>query len=182
MMHGALVRLRARQEADVAILDAELHDDIAQSVVSTGRPWRPISPGSSASEYRISDPDDKMARFSVVTVDGDELAGEASLWRIDTFNRSAHVGIALRRPYQGKGFGTDAVGVLCHYGFVVLGLHRLQVETLADNDGMLKAAQRNGFVREGVVRQAGWLMGGFADEVILGLLAHEWQARGDATG
>lgn len=181
MLHGALVRLRARQEADVAILDAELHDDVAQNVVGTGRPWRPIPPGSAASHYAISDPDDNMAKFSVVTADGDELAGEASLWRIDTFNRSAHVGIALRPAYQGKGLGTDAVGVLCHYGFVVLGLNRLQVETLADNDGMLKAAQRNGFVREGVVRQAGWLMGGFADEVILGLLADEWgQRRGAA--
>lgn len=181
MLHGALVRLRARQEADVAILDAELHDDVAQHVVGTGRPWRPISPGSSASFHAISDPDDKDAKFSVVTADGDELAGEASLWRIDTFNRSAHIGIALRPAYQGKGLGTDAVGVLCHYGFVVLGLNRLQIETLADNEGMLKAAQRNGFVREGVIRQVGWVMGGFADEAILGLLADEWgQRRGDA--
>ncbi|MER6583566.1 GNAT family protein [Nonomuraea sp. NPDC001023] len=70
---------------------------------------------------------------------------------------------------------TDVVAVLCHYGFVLRGLHRLQIETLADNVAMLRAAGRNGFVREGVLRSSAWVMGEFLDQVLLGLLAEEWK-------
>lgn len=40
---------------------------------------------------------------------------------------------------------------------------------------MLRAAERNGFTREGVRRGAAWVMGEFLDEVILGLLVDEWK-------
>lgn len=74
------------------------------------------------------------------------------------------------------------VAVLCHDGFVVRGVRRLQVGTHADNHAMLKAAERNGFVREGVLRSAAWVLGEFLDEVLLGLLADERTPEGSRTG
>ena len=62
------------------------------------------------------------------------------LWDIDRHNRSAHLGISLLPSARGRGLGADVVRVLCHYGFVVRGLHRLQVDTLADNSAMIAAA------------------------------------------
>lgn len=41
---------------------------------------------------------------------------------------------------------------------------------------MLRAAEGNGFVREGVRRDAAWVTGEFLDGVILGLLVDEWRA------
>jgi RimJ/RimL family protein N-acetyltransferase len=61
------------------------------------------------------------------------------------------------------------------YGFNVRGLHRLQLEMLAENDAMRKAAQRCGFVLEGTLRRASWVSGEFLDELIFGLLVDEWQ-------
>jgi hypothetical protein len=60
------------------------------------------------------------------------------------------------------------------YGFAIRGLHRLQVDTLAGNTAMIRAAERAGFVPEGRLRQAAWAGGDFADVVILGLLAAGW--------
>ncbi|HEX5118232.1 MAG TPA: GNAT family protein [Pseudonocardiaceae bacterium] len=171
---GELVRLRARMEADVPVLEAELHDDVAGTVRGSRRPWRPLSPGAQASRNRVAEPTDREASFSVVTLEADALAGKAALWGINTHSRSAHIGLALRPAYRGKGLGTDVVRVLCHYGFVVLGLHRIQVDTLADNHAMITAAERVGFRREVVERQATFVLGEFIDEAILGLLAHEW--------
>lgn len=51
--------------------------------------------------------------------------------------------------------------MLCHYGFVVRGLQRLQIETLSDNTAVL--------------RSSAWGMGEFLDEVLLGLLAQDWK-------
>ncbi len=85
------------------------------------------------------------------------MAGEASLWGIDPHNRFAHLGFSLRPAFRGRGLGTDVVRVLCDYGFRVRGLHRLQIETLADNEPVLRAAAASGFVVEGRLRETtGW--------------------------
>jgi RimJ/RimL family protein N-acetyltransferase len=124
----------------------------------------------------VSGPDDHAACFSVVELATGELAGEALLWNIDLHNRAAHIGISLLPAFRGRGLGADVVRVLCRYGFAIRGLHRLQAETLADNDAMIHAAGRAGFRREGTLRRSAWVSGDFADEVMLGLLATEWKA------
>lgn len=176
MLRGDKIGLRARHETDVPVLQSELYDDVATRSKADSRPWRPIAPGSTASPYTVSDPTDDAACFSVVQLADDELAGEALLWGIDLHNRTAHIGISLRPAFRGRGLGTDVLRVLCHYGLVVRGLHRLQVETLADNAAMIRAAAQSGFVPEGTLRRAAWVNGDFADEVVLGLLATEWGA------
>ena len=177
MLRAGKVGLRAREEADVAVLHTELYEDIVTHMRADSRPWRPIPAGSSASPYAISEPRDDLACFSAVELATGELAGEALLWAIDLHNRTAHLGLSLRPAFRGRGLGADMVLALCEYGFAVRGLHRLQVETLASNAAMIRAASRAGFVQEGRLRRAAWVDGEFADEVILGLLASEW-ARG----
>lgn len=175
MLRGAKVGLRARRDSDVMTLQAGLYDDVATRVRADSRPWRPVPPNPDASPYRVSEPSDDVAVFSVVDLDqGEALAGEALLWGIDLHNRSAHVGISLLPQFRGRALGTDVVRVLCHYGFGLRGMNRLQVDTLADNHAMLRAASRVGFTREGVLRRAAWVDGAFVDEVVLGLLAQEW--------
>ncbi|WP_172381763.1 GNAT family N-acetyltransferase [Streptomyces sp. MNP-20] len=175
MLRGNKVGLRARHEDDMPVLHAELHDDVANQARSDTRPWRPITPGSKESPFAVDDKEQRHATFSVVELEGGTLVGDAVLWNIDQHNRSAHIGLGLLPTSRGKGYGTDVVGVLCHYGFVVRGLHRLQIETLADNAAMLRSAERNGFVREGVLCSSAWVMGEFVDEVLLGLLARDWK-------
>ncbi|MFG2897351.1 GNAT family N-acetyltransferase [Streptomyces zaomyceticus] len=175
MLRGNKVGLRARHDEDIPILRTELYDDVAGSSRAEGRAWRPITPGSKDSRLVVDDEAEGHVQFSVVELEGGTLVGTANLWGIDTHHRGAHIGLGLLPVARGKGYGTDVVATLCHYGFVVRGLHRLQIETLADNHAMLRSAERNGFVREGVLRSSAWVMGEFLDEVVLGLLAREWK-------
>ncbi|CAL9355349.1 GNAT family N-acetyltransferase [Streptomyces pilosus] len=175
MLKGKLVGLRARHEDDIPVLRAELYDDVVNGSRADARPWRPITPGSQDPRLVVDDEEHGRVPFSVVESEGGTLVGTATLWGIDTHSRSAHIGLGLLPSSRGKGYGTDVVAVLCHYGFVVRGLHRLQIETLADNTAMLRSAERNGFVREGVLRKSAWVLGEFLDEVLLGLLAEEWE-------
>lgn len=179
MLRAGKIGLRARDEADVATLHAELYEDIAVRSQADSRPWRPISAGTPASPYAVSEPRDDVAVFSVVQLAGDQLAGDALLWGIDLHNRMAHLGLGLRPAFRGRGLGTDVVQALCEYGFTVRGLHRLQIETLATNAAMINAAERAGFVREGTLRRAAWVTGEFLDEVIFGLLAADWAGAGE---
>jgi RimJ/RimL family protein N-acetyltransferase len=172
MLRGEVAGLRAQEDGDVPVLHAELHDDVATYVRADSRPWRPI-PASAESPVRAAGSRDS-AVFSVVRLATGDLAGQAMLWAIDLHNRSAHVGISLRPAFRGSGLGTDTVRVLCRYAFAILGLQRLQVETLASNAAMIATATQAGFVPEGTLRQSAWVDGQFADEVILGLLARDW--------
>jgi RimJ/RimL family protein N-acetyltransferase len=175
MLKGTKVGLRARYEDDIPVLRTELYDDVANAARAEGGPWRPITPDSKDPRLFVDGKNDELVQFSVVELEGDTLVGTATLWGIDHHNRCAHIGLGLLPSCRGKGYGTDVVAVLCHYGFVVRGLHRLQIETLADNTAMLRSAERNGFVREGVLRSSAWVMGEFLDEVLLGLLVADWK-------
>src|ERR1700719_2346374 len=117
MLRAGKVGLRARDEADVAVLHAELYEDITTRARSDSRPWRPMPASSAASPYAVSEPRDDVAVFSVVELAGGELAGEGLLWAVDLHNRSAHLGVSLRPAFRGRGLGADVVAALCDYGF-----------------------------------------------------------------
>ena len=179
MLTGEKVLLRAVTAADAAILHAELTNDVETRMRASGAPWVPRSADAAqaahkATEEQAADP--VVANFVVQEIASGELAGEAQLWGIDSHNRYAHLGFSLRPSFRGRRLGTDLISVLCDYGFRVRGLNRLQIETLSDNEPVLRAAAANGFVVEGRLREAGWI-GYFADEMILGLLAAEWRAK-----
>lgn len=176
MIRGEKIWLRARHEEDVAVLHSELYNDVATRARADSRPWRPIAPGSARSPYAVMEPSDDTAHFSVVELETQDLAGEAVLWGIDMHNRAAHVGISLRPAFRGRGLGVDVLHTLCAYGFQVRGLHRIQLETLADNEAMKGAAARAGFAHEGTLRGSSWVYGAFADEAVFGILADDWAA------
>ncbi|MET9696457.1 GNAT family protein [Streptomyces sp. NPDC006529] len=176
MIKGHLAGLRARHPDDVAVLHAELYDDVPTRARADSRPWRPLSATGGHSPYEPAAPSEDVDFFSVVDLGSGELAGEALLWGIDTHNRCAHLGLSLRPGSRGRGLGREVVRLLCHQGFTVRGLHRLQLETLADNTAMTRAAAASGFVLEGTFRRSAWVYGAFADEVVLGLLAEDWTA------
>ena len=175
LLRGADVALRARHADDIAVLHDGLYNDVITRAQADSRPWIPIPAGAPAlSPYAVESVSESASFFSVVTVD-DELVGEALLWGIDTFNRFAHVGLALLPAFRGRGFATESLQLLCRYGFVVRGLNRLQLETNPVNAPMIRAAKNAGFVEEGTLRQANWSLGAFHGALVMGLLASEWR-------
>jgi RimJ/RimL family protein N-acetyltransferase len=177
MLRGERVGLRARQEADLPILLDELYNDVTTRAQADSRPWRPIPPeDAKRSPYDVTGSGDSVACFSAIELASGELVGDALLWQIDLHNRVAHIGVSLRPRFRRLGMAKDVVGVLCHYGFVVRGLHRLQIETLADNLPMRKVASALGFTHEATLHESAWVMGTFVDEVVYGLLADDWRA------
>lgn len=172
MLSGTRVRLRAPTDADMPTLHAGLYEDVATRARADSKAWRPIAAGPD-SPYAIGK---RAAGFSVIEIVSGDLAGEALLWGLDEHNRLGHLGMSLLPDFRGRGLATDVIRVLCRYGFSIRGLHRLQLETLADNAAMIATAQACGFIREGTLRENAWVDGQFHDEAIFGLLAADWQA------
>jgi RimJ/RimL family protein N-acetyltransferase len=171
-LRGEKVGLRARRATDVPVLQAELYDgDVVGRSRSTGSPWLPQSADVDDLSFAPQKAAPNIAIFSIVELASGELAGAAVLSLIDPHNRSGNVGLSLLPAFRGRGLATDAVRVLCEYGFATRGLNRLQIGTLADNDAMIRTALAAGFTQEGVLRENAWINGAFADEVLLGRLS-----------
>lgn len=171
MLANEVIGLRARVDADSSVLHAELYDDVATRIRGDNRPWVPLALDSPSSPFAIRDGDGSAAIFSIVELSSGELAGEALLYMIDTHNRGAHVGLALRPSFRGRRLSHHVLQLLCRYGFEIRGLHRLQLETLADNQPMIRAAISAGFTEEGRLRESRWVDGVFVDEAVFGRLA-----------
>jgi RimJ/RimL family protein N-acetyltransferase len=173
MLRSDRVLLRAREPADVELLHRGLQQDVVTRSRSDSRPWRPLPLDASPFTAPAAD-DERVAAFTIVSLESGDVIGAALLWAIDTHNRLAHLGLSLLPDYRGQGLSGEVVQLLCSYGFLTRGLHRLQLETLADNAAMIKTALSAGFSREATLRDAAWANGRFVDEAIFGLLCDEW--------
>jgi len=64
----------------------------------------------------------------------------------------AEVGFLLAAWARGRGYMTDAVQLVCEYGFGALGLSRIEWQAVVGNVASRAVAQRTGFTFEGVLR------------------------------
>jgi RimJ/RimL family protein N-acetyltransferase len=183
MLSGRLVTLREIRRSDLVVIHRELRSDVVTTSLAETEPWRPVSLARVEADFdrRLAEPEPQHVGFAVQQRGDDvgDLVGTCSLWQIDQHNGTAHIGIQLVPSVRGRGLSTDVVRVLCHYAFVVRNLHRVGIETLATNQAMRKAAIRAGFVEEGLVREAAYVLGERVDEVMYGLLRSEWRPDDD---
>jgi RimJ/RimL family protein N-acetyltransferase len=106
---------------------------------------------------------------------GGRHIGGAQLKSIDWKNRNAEFGLFIGDKNEwGKGYGMETTGMLIHYGFQTLNLHRIWLRVDAENIAALKCYQKSGFVREGVFRDEVFRDGVYHDSIIMGILHGEF--------
>lgn len=83
----------------------------------------------------------------------------------------ADFGYGIDPGFWGNGLFQEGASTVLRFGIQQLGLRRIQVMTRARNDRAIRAVEKLGFVREGVLRAYYALPSGPADCIVLGLLA-----------
>jgi len=116
-------------------------------------------------------------RFALAPREGGAMLGTCTLFSIDAQNRRAEMGYILASEAWGRGLMHEALTALLDWGFGPLGLHRVEADVDPRNVPSVKALERLGFVREGVLRQRWQVAGEVSDSIFLGLLAPEWAVR-----
>jgi len=89
--------------------------------------------------------------------------------------RHAGLDLFLATAAQGRGLGPEAIHLLARHLIDVEGHHRLVIDPAAENRRAIRAYERLGFRRVGILRRAWWdhERGTWADGVLLDLLAEE---------
>lgn len=113
----------------------------------------------------------------VIEVHG-RLIGEIRLDNVDLRDRRASMAIGILDPtLLGKGLGSEAILLLLRHAFADLQLHRIGIRVLAFNQRAIRAYEKCGFVIEGREREAAFVNSAWHDDVMMGLLEHEFLSR-----
>jgi RimJ/RimL family protein N-acetyltransferase len=174
LLDGEHIRLRAIEREDLPLLHELFDDDLELMTRSSDEPPRPVSLAELENRFDEGlEERDRTKMWFAIEVD-DELIGECGLHLIDHYRRSCHIGIALGREYWSKGLGQDAVRTLVNFAFHHLGMHKIGLEVLADDDRAVGAYRKAGFVEEGRLRDHSWFEGTFHDALVMGIIREEW--------
>jgi RimJ/RimL family protein N-acetyltransferase len=121
--------------------------------------------------------DDRLD-LSIVELASGAWAGEVVLHDLQADDRNCRFRILLaRRELYDRGLGTEATSLVLAHAFETVGLHRVELEVLADNPRARHVYDKLGFVDEGTRRQSLLWEGAFVDTAVMSMLATEWEAR-----
>ncbi|RMH27287.1 MAG: N-acetyltransferase [Candidatus Hydrogenedentota bacterium] len=123
--------------------------------------------------------------FVIVPLEGndDRGIGITALHRVDLVSHAAVYSIRICDSSQwGKGYGSEVTRLMLHYAFDILNLHRVQLHVWCENQRGIRAYEKAGFVREGLLREAMMHNGKYCDFYVMGILEHEWRARQQNAG
>jgi N-acetyltransferase len=178
ILSGRLVRLEPLQEAHAAQLAQAGQDENI---------WRYM-------RYSLVNTEEKMLvfirllledqacgtalPFAVIDLPSGKAAGMTRYMDVQPHNLSLEIGGTwYGAPYQRTGINTECKFLLLRHAFEDLGVHRVQFKADARNERSLRAIERIGAVREGVLREHMVLPDGFIrSSVYYSILAGEWSA------
>lgn len=118
--------------------------------------------------------DPSEMHLAICLSQGDRHIGNCGLMGIDRENLVATLGIFIGElDCRGQGFGGEAVRTLCAYAFDEMNLHKIRLDVQAGNAAAVKAYERAGFRKEGVLREETYRAGRYLDLIRMGLLRGE---------
>lgn len=174
-MAGRRVRLRAPETGDFAEWAA-----LRKASRAFLEPWEPRW---GAGEFDRSAWRERMRRyrsehdrgtgyaFFVFETETGRLAGGISLGNIrHGVAKNANIGYWMGERFAGKGLMTEAIGLVAHFAFETLRLHRLEAACIPQNTRSIRVLEKAGFEREGLLRSYLKINGTWQDHLLYALI------------
>jgi RimJ/RimL family protein N-acetyltransferase len=121
------------------------------------------------------DPHGNQKVWAICLKENHELLGFVYLSQWDRENRTASGGKIIGNPEAwSKGYGTEASLQSYYYGFLKMGLVRVESRQMASNIGARRSAEKGGARTEGRLRRAVYKDGEYHDVNIYGLMKEDF--------
>jgi RimJ/RimL family protein N-acetyltransferase len=169
---GRTVRLRPWRPDDAGAVFRACQDPEIQRWTEVPVPYRREHAESFVGEVARRTAESGGGQFAVEAIEGDLLAGAMTLF--PPRDGVAAAGYWTVAEHRRRGITTEALRLLCGWGFDALGLRRIELRVDASNTASRRVAERGGFTAEGVLRQRSIHRGVPVDDVVYGLLAGEF--------
>ena len=168
-LDGALVRLRALEEADAERLNPYFNDPEVLENLTMIFP-QPLEGFLEFWRAQRSDPD--RINFAIEVRETGETIGACGLEGL-SLAAAPELGLWIGRPWWNRGYGTDTVRTLCRFAFREMNLHRVTLHVYATNPRGIRAYEKVGFRLEGTQRLDMFKGGRWVDSHVMGLLEDE---------
>jgi len=176
---GEKVYLRPLEKEDGPALVPWLNDPAVTRTLQISQPMSLLA--EIAYLEKISQSKDDVT-LGIVSRQSDKLIGAAGLHQIDWRARHASFGILIGILEEwGKGYGTEATHLMMHHAFGTMNLNRVWLHVVSTHEAGIRAYERVGFRREGVLRQQFYREGRYQDLLVMAILRDEWAAPEAAT-
>jgi ribosomal-protein-alanine N-acetyltransferase len=109
---------------------------------------------------------------------GGDFAGEINLNSIQRGPfQNAYIGYWIDEKHAGNAYMSEAVVLVCRFGFEELHLHRLQIAIIPRNTNSRRVVDKLGMRDEGIAERYLEINGVWEDHVRYAITAEEWDAR-----
>lgn len=129
----------------------------------------------------VDPPDMRSWEFVIAEAESDAFLGTIMLHSCDWWNKRAEVGAWIAAHARDQGVGSAAFELLLDWAFGDLGLERLEMTALPENENVPHIAEKFGFAYEGTMRKRNFERGRRVDLLLWGLLKDERRQRGPTT-
>lgn len=171
---GDTVYLRPLEPEDAGAMVPWMNDSEVTRSLKVARPTNLADERAFIERVTKSDKDISVA---IMTRAGDRFIGTAALMMIQWRERQACFGISIGDKAQwGRGYGTEVAELLTAHAFQALNLNRVWLHVYDFNTGGMRAYEKAGFRREGVLRQGAFVEGAYRDVHVMATLREEWLA------
>jgi len=104
------------------------------------------------------------------------LVGSCSLFDVHSINRNAELGIAIwNKSLWDKGIGSEAIQLICSYGFYLINLHSIFLRVHDFNKRAIRVYEKLGFQHVARKREAVFIDGKYHDVHVMDILEDEFR-------
>jgi RimJ/RimL family protein N-acetyltransferase len=119
--------------------------------------------------------DDTKRNFSIIDRETDRLIGMTGLIDISIRHSRAQFYLTIGdKDYWGKRIPDESIPLILEYAFLELGLNRVYLYTIDDNEKARKVYLRNGFQPEGTLREHYFCVGRLQDLHVYSIIRSHW--------
>jgi RimJ/RimL family protein N-acetyltransferase len=153
MLKGDLVRLRALEPEDAEMIHPWLSDPEVGRWMNNGHP-------RSLAQVRKRAEERPLNRYELVVLGIETVADGRLIGIVDLRDAEPEVGNAELDIYigdaehRGGGYGTEALRLMCRYGFNSMRLHMITLWVVAENERARHVYRKVGFSEDGRHREA----------------------------
>jgi len=117
----------------------------------------------------------ELKPFMIEKKDGGKIGFIAHFFVLHPAGRQLEIGYSLVPSERGKGYCTEALGIMVDYLFLSKETMRIQAHTDPRNVASQKVLEKAGFKKEGTLRKCFFMRGEWRDALLYSILREEWK-------
>ena len=173
MLNGKNIYIRLTEKEDLNLKVKWINDEEIRKTLMFD--W-PLSYAGTKKWFEQQLLDNSRKNFVIVYKESQKIIGITGLRNINIRHSRAQFYITIgEKNFWGKHIPDEVMPLVLEYGFFELGLNKIYLYTIPNNERARKVYIRNGFIHEGILRIHFFCNGNYQDSWVMSILKCEYR-------